>query len=202
MSALTALAQALGLAWSSSVSLYATVLFAGLGERLGWISLPEPLGVLANPWVLGVAGALALVEVAASLVPGVATAWEAAHTAVRPIASAALAVLATWGRSPALVVVAGLLGAGVGTATQLTKLKLRTAIDASPEPVSNGLATTAELGTLAAFAWALWHHPWIALGVAIVLLAVAFLVARAVWGLVRRAGTWLAGTTEGERRSP
>jgi hypothetical protein len=193
MSALTALAQALGLAWSAGISLYATVLFAGIGDRLGWIALPEPLQVLSSPWVLGVAGALAAVEVVAQLVPGVATAWEAVHTAVRPLASTALAVLATWGRSPALVVVAGLLGGSLGAATHLTKLKLRAAVDASPEPVSNAAATTTEVGVLAFLAWAIWAHPWIALAVALLLLAAAVLAARALWRAVRRAAGWLAG---------
>jgi hypothetical protein len=193
MGALTALAQALGLAWSSSISLYLTVLLAGLGERLGWISLPGPLLVLAHPWVLGVAGLLAAVEWTAQLVPGVATAWEAVHTAIRPAAAAALAVLATWGRDPALVVAAGLLGGGLGTATHLTKLKLRAAVDASPEPVSNAVVTGAEAGTVAFLAWAIWSHPWIALAVALGLLAAAVLLARAAWRLVRRAAARLSG---------
>jgi hypothetical protein len=193
MHAATALASALGLAWSSSVSLYATVAFTGVASRLGWVTLPDGLRVLENPWVLGVAVLLTLIEVAASLVPGVATAWEAVHAAVRPVAAGGLAVLATWGASPVLVAVAGLLGASLGAATTATKLKLRTAIDASPEPVSNAVATGAELSTVAGMAWLVWSHPWIALGVAIALLAALFLVARAAWKALRRAATWLRG---------
>lgn len=193
MGALTALAQALGLAWSSSISLYLTVLLAGLGERLGWISLPGPLLVLAHPGVLGVAGLLAAVEWTAQLVPGVATAWEAVHTAIRPGAAVALAVLATWGRDPALVVAAGLLGGALGAATHVTKLKLRAAVDASPEPVSNAVVTGAEAGTVAFLAWAIWSHPWIALAVALGLLAAAVVLARAAWRLVRRAAARLSG---------
>ena len=108
----TALASALGIAWSSSVSLYATVAFTGLAGRIGWVTLPDGLHVLENPWVIGVALVLTGVEIAASLVPGIATAWEALHAAIRPVAAAGLAVLATWGASPVLVVVAGLLGRG------------------------------------------------------------------------------------------
>ncbi len=193
MPALTALAQALGIAWSSSVSLYATVAFTGIAARLGWIVLPAPLTVLTNPWIIGVAVALTALEVAASLVPGVATAWEATHATVRPIASAALAVLATWDGSLALAALAGLLGGGLGLATQLTKLKLRTAIDASPEPFSNAAAAGAELGTVAGLSWLVWHHPWIALAVALAILCALFLVARALWRALRRAATWLAG---------
>ncbi len=193
MAPLTALASALGIAWSSSVSLYATVAFTGLAGRLGWVALPEGLRVLENPLVLAVAVVLTAIEVAASLVPGIATAWEAVHVAIRPVAAAALAVLATWGTSPALVVAAALLGGSLGALTTATKLKIRTAIDASPEPVSNAIATGAEVSTVAGMAWLVWSHPWVALAVAAAMLATLALLARAVWRSLRRAATWLAG---------
>ena len=157
------------------------------------MTLPDGLRVLENPWVIGVALLLTAVEIAASLVPGVATAWEAAHAAVRPLAATALAVLATWGASPALVIVAGLLGGSLGAVTTATKLKIRTAIDASPEPVSNAVATGAEMSTVAGMAWLVWSHPWIALALALLLLAALFLVARAIWRALRRAATWAQG---------
>ena len=193
MAPLTALASALGIAWSSSISLYATVAFTGLAGRLGWVVLPEGLHVLEASWVIGVALLLPGVEVAATLVPGLATAWEALHAAVRPVAAAGLAVLATWGASPVLVVVAGLLGGSLGAVTTATKLKLRTAIDASPEPVSNAVATGAELSTVAGMAWLVWSHPWIALLFALAVLAVLVLLVRAAWRALRRAATWVQG---------
>jgi len=193
MAPLTALASALGIAWSSSISLYATVAFTGVAGRLGWVILPEGLRALENPSVIAVAMILTGVEIAASLVPGIATAWEAIHLAIRPVAAAGLAVLATWGANPALVAVAGLLGGSLGAATSATKLKLRTAIDASPEPVSNALATGAELSTVAGMAWLVWSHPWIALAFAIAMLAVLIVVARAIWRALRQAATWAQG---------
>ena len=193
MAPLTALASALGIAWSSSISLYATVAFTGVAGRLGWVILPEGLRALENPSVIAVAMILTGVEIAASLVPGIATAWEAIHLAIRPVAAAGLAVLATWGANPALVAVAGLLGGGLGAATSATKLKLRTAIDASPEPVSNALATGAELSTVAGMAWLVWSHPWIALAFVIAIMAVLIVVARAVWKALRQAATWARG---------
>jgi hypothetical protein len=193
MAPLTALASALGIAWSSSISLYATVAFTGLAGRAGWVTLPEGLRGFENPYVLGLALLLTGVEISATLVPGIATAWEALHVAIRPVAAAGLAVLATWGANPALVAAAGLLGGGLGAATAVTKLKLRTAIDASPEPVSNAVATGAELGTVAGMAWLVWAHPWIALAVAVATLAALFLLARALWRALRRAASWARG---------
>jgi uncharacterized protein DUF4126 len=180
MEPITALVQSLGLAYASGISLYATVAFVGLAEHQGWIGpLPGALGILGDPWVFGAAGAIALVEAIALLVPGVATAWETIHTAVRPFAAAALAVLATWG-NPRTAVVAGLVGGALGLATHATKLGLRALIDASPEPFTNALATTAELGVVAVLGWAIWNHPWISLTSAIALLAGTLVAVRAL----------------------
>jgi len=184
---ITALAQALGLAFSSGISLYATAAFAGLASHLGWVGpLPGVLGFLAQPWCFGLCGAIALVEALALLVPGVATAWEAVHTAVKPFAAALLAVLATWG-DPSLAVAAALLGGALGLATHATKLGVRAAVDTSPEPVSNAAATTAELSVVAAMGWAVWSHPWLALGGALVLLVLLFLAVRALWRTIGKA---------------
>lgn len=187
MSALTAIVQSLGLAYASGISLYATVAFAGAAHHLGWITLPPTLHVLGEPLIIAIAGALGVIELLASLVPGIATAWEVVHTAVRPIAAGALAALATWGASPRAVVVAALLGSALGLATHATKLGLRAALDLSPEPFSNAAATTAELSIVAVLAWAVWQHPWIALAGALALLVGLFFVVRALWRLVGKA---------------
>ncbi len=190
--ALTAIVQSLGLAYASGISLYATVAFAGTAQRLGWIDLPPALHVLGDPIVIGIAGVLAVVEVLASLVPGIATAWDAVHTAIRPVAAGALAVLATWGASPRVLIAAGLVGGALGLATHTTKLGLRAAVDLSPEPFSNAAVTAGELSVVAALGWAVWHHPWAALACALALLAGSFFLVRALWRLVRQA---VAGTS-------
>jgi hypothetical protein len=186
MESLSALAQALGLSFASGISLYATAALVGLAGHLGWIGpLPGGLGVLTEPWIFGTAGALALVEAMALLIPVVATAWETVHTAVRPFAAAAIAVLATWG-DPRLAVVAGILGGALGLTTHLIKLGLRATIDASPEPVSNAAATAGELGVVAGLAAAVWAHPVLSLAVALAILISLFLLVRALWRAVGR----------------
>lgn len=187
MDPVTALVQSLGLSFASGVSVYATAAFVGLAAHLGWVGpLPGALDFLASPWVFGPAGAIALVEALALLVPGVATAWEAVHTAIRPLAAAAIAVLATWGE-PRVAVVAGILGGALGLATHATKLGMRATIDTSPEPVSNAAATAGELGVVAALAWLVWNHPWLALALALLLLVALVLAVRALWRAARRA---------------
>ncbi|HEU4382101.1 MAG TPA: DUF4126 domain-containing protein [Anaeromyxobacteraceae bacterium] len=187
MEPLTALAQALGLSFASGISPYATAAFVGLAAHLGWIGpLPGALEFLRDPWVFGAAGAVALLESVALLVPGVATTWEAMHTAIRPFAAAAIAVLATWG-DPRLAVVAGILGGALGLATHMTKLGLRATIDASPEPVSNAAAVTGELAVVGGLSAAVWAHPWLALAVAVAIVVAMGLLIRTLWRAVGRA---------------
>ncbi|MDQ2889001.1 MAG: DUF4126 domain-containing protein [Gemmatimonadota bacterium] len=186
MSSLVTLAQSLCIAYATGISLYATVALVGLGERFGWIGpLPGLLGVLGNPIIIGVAVLLALVEFLATLIPGVASAWEVSHTMIRTPAAAALAIATAWHADPMIIALAGLLGGGLGLTTNLTKLGLRVAVDASPEPVSNGIVNTTELGIVAAMSYTLWQHPIAALGGALVILALTMLLVRAVWRAIR-----------------
>ena len=55
MSPLETLGFALGTSFASGLNLYATVAAAGLFQRFGIVTLPEPLQILANPVVLGIA---------------------------------------------------------------------------------------------------------------------------------------------------
>lgn len=180
------LAQSLGIAYASGISLYATVALVGIGERFGWIGpLPGVLGAVANPLIIGVAVLLALVEFGATLIPGVASAWEAVHTMIRTPAAAVLAVATAWHADPAIIALAALLGGTLGLATTATKLGLRVAVDTSPEPVSNGVLNVAELGVVATLSYAIWHHPVISLVLALALLVLLMLLVRAVWRALR-----------------
>ncbi|HEY8310002.1 MAG: DUF4126 domain-containing protein [Gemmatimonadales bacterium] len=186
MNSLITLAESLGIAYASGISLYATVALVGIGERYGWIGpVPGLLTVLSNPIIIGVAAALAIVEFLATLIPGVATAWEATHTMIRTPAAAALAIATAWHADPSIVALAGLLGGGLGLTTNLAKLGVRVAVDSSPEPVSNGIVNTAELGIVAAMTYSMWHHPIIALVAALTLLALTMLLVRAIWRAIR-----------------
>jgi hypothetical protein len=188
MSSLTTLVQALGVAYASGISPYATVALAGIANRMGLIdSLPGALGAVSHPLVIALACFLTAVEFLATLIPGVASAWESIHTAIRPPAAAALAVLTAWHGDPALIAAAALLGGGLGFATHATKLGLRYTIDTSPEPVTNGVANLAELTAVATIAYALWHHPYITLSVALLVLVLLALLVRAIWRAARRA---------------
>ena len=187
MTGLTTLAQALGIAYASGISPYATVAMLGLAARAGWVGpLPGGLDVLASPWIVGLAAALWAVEFAATLVPWVASAWETTQSAIRPPAAALLAMLTAWGGSPALVAAAVILGGGLGLVTHGTKLGVRYAVDTSPEPVTNGIANVAEASVVAALVLFVWQHPWVSLTLAIALLVALVLLLRLAWRTLAR----------------
>jgi hypothetical protein len=194
MSSLATLAQALGIAYASGINLYATVALLGLAQRYDWVGpLPGSLSAVGSWWVIGIAIAFYVVEFLATLVPGVASAWETFHSVVRPPAAAALAVATAWHGDALFVLVAALLGGGLAITTHTTKLGLRYAIDTSPEPVTNGIANTAELGLVAAVTYAIWNHPFVTLAVALVILVVLIIVVRLIWRTLRRVfrGNWM-----------
>jgi hypothetical protein len=196
VNALTTLVQSLGIAYASGISPYATVAIAGIAARMGWIdALPGALGTVSHPAVIVLASSLTVIEFLATLIPGVASLWETIHTAIRPPAAAALAVLTAWHGDPALIAAAALLGGGLGFATHTTKLGLRYTIDTSPEPITNGAANIAELGAVATIAYTVWNHPYITLAVALTVLVLLILLVRSIWRGARKAWRGLRGRT-------
>lgn len=187
MSSLATLAQSLGIAYASGISPYATITLVGLMQRAEWIGpLPGVLGTLSHPAVIGIAGVLAVVEFVATLVPGIATTWEAFHTAIRPPAATGLAVATAWNADPTIIALAAVLGGGLGFATHATKLGLRAAVDTSPEPVTNGAMNATEIGIIASLSFFVWNHPVISLVVALALLIATILLVRLAWRALRR----------------
>jgi hypothetical protein len=131
--------------------------------------------------VLGVSGALALVEFFADKIPGVDSGWDLLHTLLRIPAGAVLAAAAF---SPDGHLGAGMLatGAGAALASHLLKSGTRALLNTSPEPVSNWTASaTEDVTTVGALALA-FAHPWLALGL-VVAIGVGF--ALFVWWLWR-----------------
>jgi hypothetical protein len=187
------LAQALGVAYAAGINVPATVAILGLAQRSGWIGhLPAGLDVVANPWIIGLAGFIYAVEFLLTLFPGLASVWETIQSVVRPPAAAVLAAATVYQLDPALLVPAVLLGGGLAATTHGTKLGLRYAVDASPEPFTNALANLAELTTIASVAIAVWQHPYITLALALLLLVLLILLVRRIMLTLRRllSGQW------------
>jgi hypothetical protein len=191
------LVQGLGLAYAAGLNLYAAVAVTGLAVRFGWVhNVPSTIEPFGQWLVIGIALALYAIEFVATLVPGVASAWETLHSLIRPPAAAVLAAATAWHADPVIVLVAALLGGGLAITTHTTKLGLRYAIDASPEPATNGIANLAELGLVATVAIAIWHHPIITLVIALIVLALMIVLVRLIWRALRQvfSGRWMPGS--------
>lgn len=194
MNGLVTLVQGLGLAYAAGLSLYAAVAVTGLAIRFGWVhNVPTPIEPFGTFPVIAIALSLYAIEFLATLIPGVASAWETVHSLIRPPAAAVLAAATAWHADPVVVLVAALLGGGLAITTHTTKLGLRYAIDASPEPVTNSLANATELALVAAVSIAIWRHPFATIAIALAVLLVMIILVRLIWRALRQvfSGRWM-----------
>ena len=181
---LVAVGRTLGFTFAAGVNLYATIAIIGLASRYGWVSLPAEYSVFDNDWVIGTALVLYVIEFFADKIPWLDSAWDAVHTAIRPLGGAFIAVTALGDASPAAMVMAGLLGGTVAASSHFTKAGTRVVANSSPEPFSNWILSLAEDAFVVGLGYLALQHPLIALGVsatALVLIAVfAAVIVRAI----------------------
>ena len=127
--------------------LYLVTFAVGLAMKFGWIALPHQLhalDVLANSWIIGVAGVGTLAEFFADKIPWVDSLWDTVHTVVRPIGGALLSMAIIDGGDPAWQVGSFLLGGGAAFLAHAGKAGARAMVNASPEPFSNVIVSTGE----------------------------------------------------------
>ena len=173
--------------------LYLVTLITGLGMKFGWIALPEQLqmlDVLANNWVLAIAGVGTFAEFFADKIAWVDSAWDAIHSFIRPLGGALLSLAIIDSADPAWQVGSFLLGGGAALIAHAGKAGARTLVNTSPEPFSNVIVSTAEdvaTGGLLALAIA---NPiaaaLIALGLVLLSLWLVFAARRALRNLIDR----------------
>jgi uncharacterized protein DUF4126 len=176
---LTSLGRTLGFSFAAGINLYATVAILGLASRYGWVDLPPQYKVFDNNWIIGAALVLYVIEFFADKIPWLDSAWDAVHTAIRPIGGAVIAVLTLGHASPTTEALVALLGGTLAASTHFTKAGTRVMANASPEPFSNWVLSFVEdlfvvgLGALAL------KYPAVAAGVVIV--GVVLIVSFAAW---------------------
>jgi len=188
--------ELLGLAGSVSLlagwRLYLCVFATGLAMRTGWVDLPtnlDALAVLANPWVLGAAFIGLVAEFFADKVAWLDSLWDGVHSFIRPVGGALLSLAIVDAQDPVWQALAFLLGGGAALLSHGAKASARAVVNASPEPASNVLVSTAEdvaTGGMLALALA---SPGVAIVIALVALGFAVLLLiyarRAVRALLR-----------------
>ena len=183
---LTELGVATGAAAASGIRLYGTVAALGLLQRFGVLHLPASLQVLANPIIIGIAGALYVAEFVADKVPAFDSVWDAVHTFIRIPAGAVLAFGVLGDVQEPWRTAAALLGGAVALSAHGLKASARLAANASPEPFTNWGLSFSEDALVVALLWLLVAHPLVALGVALGLVVLAALVAARIVGAMRR----------------
>lgn len=191
--------QLIGVAASLSLlagwRLYACIVAAGLAMRFGLLQLPQQvhaLDVLANPWVIGVAAVGAVAELFADKVMWLDSLWDGVHTLIRPLGGALLAMAVVDPADPTWQVVVFLLGGGAALLSHGAKAGARAAVNTSPEPVSNIVASTAEDVLSAGGLWLALAHPATAIAIAAMLLAAVLALAALSWRLLGRLRRWFA----------
>jgi Domain of unknown function (DUF4126) len=184
MERLHLLSAALGMAALAGLNLYLTVFATGLAIRYHWIELGpqyQSLAVLGEPIVIAISGVLFALEFFADKIPFVDSLWDAAHTVIRPIGAALLAIQVLGHPSPALTVVVALLAGTTALAAHTAKATTRLAANISPEPFSNiGLSLGQDAAIVGGVAL-IFHHPLLALAIIFALLAVFLYFARRIW---------------------
>ena len=179
MPSLVALAAALG--WASGLRLYAVVFLVGLMGVAGWIALPPGLAVLQHPAVLLVSGFMLLVEFFADKIPWIDSLWDTVHSVIRIPVGALLAAGVFGADSAAMGLVAGILGGSLAATAFATKATTRAAINTSPEPFSNWLASFFEDGLAVVVMWLATQYP-VTFGIVLaVMLVLSVLLLIVLW---------------------
>ena len=187
------IALTMGVAWASGINLYAAVAVLGIGGSLGYINLPDTLGVVEDPLVIGAAAFMYCVEFFADKTPGVDSAWDGLHTFIRIPAGALLAAGAVGDVSPALAVAAGLLGGSVTAATHATKAGTRVLVNTSPEPFTNWFASIAEDIAVFLGLWTALQHPVVFLLLLLLFLTVLWWLLPRLWRGIKTVFVKLRG---------
>lgn len=179
-----ALALTFSSGWASGINSYLVVLVLGIADRVG--SFTEVPDVLARWDVLAAAGFLYAMEFIADKIPFIDSTWDAISTAIRPTAGAVIGVLLAGDASSLDQAVLGVVGGGTALLSHLVKAGGRLAINASPEPASNVLASLTEDAAVLGVVWFALQNPEAAAAIAGVLLLLGLVMLFFLGRVIRR----------------
>lgn len=202
MEAITTLGTLMGITFVAGMRLYSTVLAVGLGLRLGFLHVPEPLAqleILATTPILVIAGTIYTAEFFADKIPWVDSLWDAIHTFVRPLGAAILGAVAIGSVDPTVKLGAFLLCGTVALASHSAKAGTRLVANHSPEPFTNVGLSIAEDVLVVGGTWLALTHPVVALVLVLVLVAIIVWLIPKLFRLFRRSFARLAAFV---RRQP
>ncbi len=170
--------------WASGVNAYAVVVVLGLlGRFAGVDAVPE---ALQRTDVLVGAAILYGLEFVVDKIPWLDSTWDAVHTAIRPTLGAAIGLLLAGDATTVEQALAAAAGGLSALASHAVKAGLRAAVNTSPEPASNIAVSVAEDVTVAGLISLAVVAPWLAAGIAALLLAAGTAIVVAVAARIRR----------------
>jgi Domain of unknown function (DUF4126) len=172
--------------FAGGLNIYATVLTLGLLQRFHWVALPPGLESLGHTWVIVTCAIMFVLEFFADKIPGFDMFWNGLQTVVRIPVAALIAYQASSHLSPQMQILGTALGAGIALASHSSKIAMRAAVTPSPEPISNIALSSSEDVLAIGLTWFATHHPIIAGSMAVILLVLAFLIARALLRAVQK----------------
>ena len=149
----------MGSSWAAGVNLYLTVAALGIAHRMEWIELPGKMESLSHPLIIVVALLIFAIEFFADKIPYVDSAWDSVHTFIRPAGGIMLGYLAMTDAGPALQYPIALLTGAIAMDSHLIKATSRAAINTSPEPISNIVASTTEDISVLGAIYLIIKHP-------------------------------------------
>ena len=185
MNLIGTLAIAIGSSWVSGIRLYAAVATLGLLGRFANLHLPGDLDVLTNWWIIGIASALLVLEFFADKIAYLDSAWDVIHTFIRIPAGAVLAAAAFGDFDRRVQVVALLLGGGLALSAHGTKASARAAINLSPEPASNVVASLFEDVVAVGSIFLAYFLPLVLIGLILIFLVVSVFLLPRIIGVLR-----------------
>jgi Domain of unknown function (DUF4126) len=186
MEILTSLGRTMGFSFAAGINLYATVAILGLASRYGWVALPPQYEVFNNPWIIGGALVLYVVEFVADKIPWVDSVWDAVHSVIRPVGGAAIAVATLGDNTPMVETVVALLGGTLAASTHFSKAGTRVMANASPEPFSNWALSLSEDAFVVGLGVLALKYPAAAAIVVIVCLAIIVTLSAWIIRAIRR----------------
>jgi len=172
--------------WAAGINPYLLVLLLGIAGRLTDWDVPAGF---ERTDVLIIFAVLAVVDTVADKVMWLDSGWDAVNTVIRPVAGAVVAALIASPYVDIPTVAIAAAGGTVALVTHLAKATTRLAVNTSPEPASNVAVSVAEDVAVAGTVAVAVVNPWLAAGIALVLLVAASAVAVALARVARRAIT-------------
>lgn len=178
-------ALAVAVSFAAGLNVYAVVATLGVLSQAGLVTLPGPIAMLDNWWVIGISVTLFVIEFFADKIPMFDLVWNALQVFVRVPAGALLAFAATSPLPGSLQLTAALAGGALALTSASGKIALRGSVTASPEPFSNIALSVTEDVFAIGLTWFALTYPWLAAAIALTFVVIVLMVARWAFGAIR-----------------